>query len=305
MIFRYEYKNGVWVDLEQPTEDDIRKVAREFSIGERIERELFSPTPTPMVIVDDAAVFLVIHFTAQDAEKGGIENQEIDFIVGKNFIVTVRHQVVAPLYHLKKLLETRDLVAGHETIATDVLLEILFAHLYSSVRDHTNNVASRLTSAERDMFNGHERKTVILISNISREFLHLEAALENQEEPLSRFFEALTQCKFFDSSFTERIERVLEERAHVARLVTTHRALATELRETNAGLLDARQNEIMKTLTVITFIFYPLELITFVFSMGVLGMPLSENPQAFWIIMAFMLGTAVFTTLWLARKRWL
>jgi Mg2+ and Co2+ transporter CorA len=305
MVFRYKYQNGVWVDLEQPTEDDIRKVALEFSIGERIERELFSPTPAPMVIVDDAAVLLVIHFTAQDTEKGGIENQEIDFIVGEHFIVTVRHQVVAPLYHLKKLLETRDLVAGHEAIVTDVLLEILFAHLYSSVRDHTNNVASRLTNAERDMFNGHERKTVILISDISREFLHLEAALENQEEPLSRFFEALTQCKFFDNSFSERIERVLEERAHVARLVTTHRALATELRETNAALLDARQNEIMKTLTVITFIFLPLELITFVFGMHSLGTPFEQNPQAFWIIMALMLGTVVFTVLWLVRKRWL
>src|SRR5262249_47277811 len=31
MIFRYDYLDGVWIDLEQPSEEDIRKIAQEFS----------------------------------------------------------------------------------------------------------------------------------------------------------------------------------------------------------------------------------------------------------------------------------
>ena len=311
MVFRYKYQDGVWVDLEQPTEEEIREVMREFSIGERIGRELFSPTPSPLVTIDSTAALLVIHFPAQDAEKGGMENQEIDFIIGEHFIVTLHHQVIAPLYHLKKLLETRELVTGlsiqteNDIITTEVLFEIFFAHLYDSVRDYTNHIASRLSHVEQEMFSGNERKTVRLISDISREFLHLEAALANQEEPLGHFLDALKQSDFFTASFTERAKRILSERSHVSRLITTHRAVATEMRETNIALLEARQNEIMKTLTVVTFIFLPIELVTFVFGMGALGTPLTQNPNAFWIIVSIMLGVGGFMTLILTKKRWL
>ncbi len=305
MIFRHEYLDGVWVDLEQPSGDDIRQVAQEFSINERLERELLSPTPVPIVTGGDGMALLVLHFPAQGAEDGETKSQEIDFIVGKNFILTVRYEIIVPLHHLKKLLEARQLTEGKTPITTDVLLEILFAHLYTSMRDHTGHIAGNLARVESEMFDGHERTTVRSISNISREFLHMEAALANQEESLDQFLDALSQYGFFGLSFSERSLRILAERSHVARIVKTHRAVATELRETNIALLEARQNEIMKTLTMITVIVLPLELIAFVFGMHARGAPLEENPDAFLIIMGLMLGAVALMTVYFARKRWI
>ncbi len=254
MLFRYEYKGGVWVDLEKPTEEEVREVVQEFAISDRIAKEMLAPTPAPLVIDGDTHALLELHFPSQGANNGDTEIQEVDFVVGKDFIITVRYEVIAPLHHLKKLFETRNLVAGHESITTDVLLEVLFAHLYSSVRDHTGHITDNLERIEKDMFDGHERTTVKAISNVSRSFLHLEAELANQEEPLSRFLKSHTLRDFFNASFGERAERILEERAQVMRLVKTHRAVATEMRETNTALLEARQNELMKTLTVVTVI---------------------------------------------------
>lgn len=305
MIFRHEYRGGVWVDLEQPNGDEIRQIAKEFSISERLERELLSPTPIPLVTGDEEMALLVFHFPTQGAEDGETKSQEVDFIIGKAFILTVRYEIVLPLHHLKKLLEAQQLVAGKTPITTEVLLEVLFAHLYTSMRDHMNHIADNLARVEDEMFDGHERTTVRSISNISREFLHIESALANQEESLEHFLDALTQYGFFGPSFPERALRILAERSHVARTVTTHRAIATELRETNIALLESRQNEIMKTLTVITFIFLPLELVTFVFSMHVLGTPLEQDPNAFWIIITLMLGIVGCMVLFLTKKRWL
>lgn len=305
MLFRHEYRGGTWVDLEQPTENEIQEIAQEFSMNERLERELLSPTPTPLVVSEGNMTLLVLHFPAHGAEDGITENQEIDFIVGSHCILTIRYEVVAPLRHLQKLLETQKLVSKQMILTTDVLLEILFAHLYTSVHDHTNHIVSHLARIEQDMFDGQERTTIRLISGISREFLHLEAALANQEEPLDRFLKALAQRDFPDVSFAERSTRILAERTQVARLIKTHRAVASELRETNSALLEVRQNEIMKTLTVITFIFLPLELVTFIFSMHALGTPLEENPNAFWIITGSMLLIGVCVTLFSAKKRWL
>lgn len=305
MVFRYEYPGGIWVDLEQPTIDEIQRVAREFSISERIEAELLSPTPSPLVAGDEGVALLVLHFPAHETENTNIKNQEIDIIVGTHFIVTVRYEVIVPLHHLKKLLDAQKIVDGHSTIATDVLLEILFAHLYTAVRDHINLAADNLAHVERDMFDGHERTTVRSISNISREFLHLESALAYQEEPLGHFLRMLTERNFFGTSFTERTKRIQAERTQVARLIKTHRAIATELRETNIALLGARQNEIMKTLTTVNFIFLPLGLISWTFAMRTEGMPLIHGPHAFWIVLAIMFGVAMFLTAFFIKKRWL
>ncbi|NNM84131.1 hypothetical protein HKL94_02870 [Candidatus Parcubacteria bacterium] len=305
MIFRYEYLDGVWIDIEQPSEEEIRKVAQELSMSEYIERELLSPTPVPTVTGEDGMVLLVLHFPTQGTEDGETKSQEVDFVVGRNFILTVRYEVVAPLYHLKKLLEAQQLVEGKVPITTDVLLETLFAHLYTAMRDHMSHTANSLTRTEKAMFGGHERTTVRMISSISRTFLHMEAELTNQEESLRHFLDALNQYGFFGSSFVERSTRILAERSHIARIVKTHRAIATEMRETNIAILGANQNEIMKTLTVVTFIFLPLELITFIFDMHAPGTPLVQDPNAFWIIMGGMTVISILITIFLAKKRWI
>jgi magnesium transporter len=155
------------------------------------------------------------------------------------------------------------------------------------------------------MFDGHERSTIRTISNINREFLHAEATLANQEEPLGRFLKELAEHGSFGPTFHERTERILAERVQVLRLVRTHRAIAGELRETNTALLGARQNEIMKTLTIVNFIFLPLGLISWTFAMRTEGMPLIDSPNAFWIVLALMLGVAMILITFFIKKRWL
>ncbi|TSC64381.1 MAG: Mg/Co transporter [Parcubacteria group bacterium Gr01-1014_91] len=305
MIFRHEYLNGVWIDLEQPTENEVRQIAQEFSVNERIEKELLSPTPVPMVAGDEGMSLLVLHFPTQGSQDGETKSQEVDFIVGKNFIITVRYEVVASIHHLKKLLETQQLVAKKTSVTTDTMLEVLFAHLYTSVRDHVNQVADNLSRVEKDMFDGRERMTVRSISNISREFLHIEALLTGQEESIVRFLDALRRYEFFGPAFSERVVRILAERTYTARVVGTFRAVATELRETNVALLGARQNEIMKTLTTVNFIFLPLGLISWIFTMRTEGMPLIDSPNAFLIVLGIMLVVAALLITFFIKRRWL
>lgn len=305
MIFRYEYHGGVWVDLEQPSEEELQNISHEFSIGGRIEKELLSPTPTPLVASDTEMTLLVLHFPTHAIENGITGSQEIDMVVGENVIITVRYEVIASLYHLKKQLETQKVVSPRTLITAGVLIEILFVHLYTSVRDHINHVVDHLARVEQDMFTGRERFTVRPISSISREFLHMEAALANQEEPLSHFLNLLAKRDFVNASFSERAEHILAERTQVAQLIETHRAVAGELRETNIAILEASQNGIMNTLTIINFIFLPLGLISWTFAMRTEGMPIIDSPYAFWIVLAIMLGIAGLLTAFFIKRRWL
>ena len=95
------------------------------------------------------------------------------------------------------------------------------------------------------------------------------------------------------------------ERSNVARVVKTHRAVATELRETNMALLSVKQNEVMKTLTTVNFIFLPLGLISWTFAMRTEGMPLIDSPNAYWIVIGIMFGVAILLTAFFIKRKWL
>lgn len=304
MVFRHERPGMTWLDLEQPTSEELTGAMQELGISPRIESELALPSPLPMTASEEGVALVVLHFPTHD-EDDQLREQEVDIVVGKTFVMTVRYEVVAPLHALHKSLEAHELLGVTHTIRADELLELILGKIFDAVRDHTKHVAARLGKIEREMFSGQERETVRAISGINREFLHLEAALANNEDPLTHFLTGLERRNVFGERFSERAARISAERDHVARLISTHHAVATELQKTNASLLNATQNEIIKTLTVITFIILPLDLIANLFELNVGDIPLEHSPYAFWIIVAAMAVIALVLTAFFARRRWL
>ncbi len=87
--------------------------------------------------------------------------------------------------------------------------------------------------------------------------------------------------------------------------MASYRAVAKELRITNDSLLSARQNEVMKRLTVVSLLVLPLSLIAAVFGMNVQNAPFVGHPYDFWLIVALMLVTGVTFFLYFRFKKWL
>ena len=305
MVFRHNRSGATWIDLEQPTPDELAAALREFNVGERIGAELAAPSPIPLSMAEDGAALLVMHFPTHDDEDTTRE-QEVDLVAGRDFLLSVRYEVIAPLHALHKSLEAHELLGLAPTIKADDLLELVVGKIFDAERDHAKHVAGRLTKVEHEMFSGRERETVRQISLIQREFLHLESAAADNEDPLAHFLDSLERRSFYGPSFAERRARVLAERDHVARLILTHRKIAGQLQETNVALLNAAQNQIMKTLTVITFIFLPLELIAGIFAMDeTVDMPLIHAAHGFWIIIGIMVAIGTSFFIYFRAKRWL
>lgn len=304
MLFRFKERGIEWIDLENPTPDEIREAARELDIGGRIIEELISPTPFPRLLHDDAVVLLVLHFPTEGA---GVDPslQEVDFVVGKDFVLTVRYEVVAPIHELRKLLETEQYTSLKNNYSAALVLELLFNHLFGSVRDFAAHSAKRLERIERELALGKDRATIYSIAEINRLFLHLESAIAGHETPLTFFLTELQGRSLFGATFAARANRILAERAQTIRLVETYRAIATEVRETNASLLNAKQNEIIKTLTMMIFVTAPLSLIGIIFAMETDYLPIVGLPGDFWIIIGSMVVLTLCFLAYFKVRRWL
>jgi magnesium transporter len=96
----------------------------------------------------------------------------------------------------------------------------------------------------------------------------------------------------------EHIERVLH---HVRRLEQNGETAI----QIHFSVQGSRGNDIMRTFTVLTAIFLPLNLITGFFGMNFEFMPLIHREEAFWWIVAAMVAIAVGTGVFFWRKRYL
>jgi len=305
MLTRHTHGDVTWVDLESPTAEELSSVIQEFDIDARIEDEIRLPTPYPLYVSAPRYQYLILHFPTA-VSTGGARDQEIDFIVGKHFLITVRYDVIDSILNLHKVFEAEELLGiPSSVIKADKLLERVLRRLYAAIRHEVEHTARRLDRIEGAVFSGHERQTVHKISEVGRVLLKFETTLARHEEPLSAMLENLSAPRFFGVGWKTHVSQIEAERGHVAALVSSYRAVAIELRDTNDSLLSASQNEVMKTLTVITFLMFPLSLIAALFQMGLPGTPLLGDANAFWIVIGAMLALSGFLAIVIIRKGWL
>jgi len=78
-----------------------------------------------------------------------------------------------------------------------------------------------------------------------------------------------------------------------------------ELRETNNSLLSTKQNEIMKVITIIAFIFLPFSIITGFFQMNTTNTPLIGGPNDWVIVVGTEILVAVVLFTIAKVKKWL
>ncbi len=305
MITRHVRGKSVWIDLESPTADEICDVVSEFGIDDRITDEILSPTPYPLAIPFNGYVYLVLHFPVADTIDG-TRAQEVDFIVGKNFLITARYEVIDPIYNLHKVLEAEDLLdIDTKSGRTDEMLARVMSRLYLAISEEVEHVGKKLERIERDIFSGKEQTTVRTISEAGRILLRFETTLARHKEPLTDFLSMLSVPAFFGTKFDEHAAHIEANRLHAAALVSSNRAVAQELRVTNDSLLSASQNQVTKTLTVLAFTGVPLTLIASVFGMNVQEMPIVHEPHGFFVIVGLMLMVGLVLFLFFRVKKWL
>lgn len=304
MLSRYDYQDITWIDLENPTPDEVDEVSQEFGLGSILPQELLGPTLKPRVDLYPEFAYAVLHFPALRATRGATETQEVDIVMGKKFFITVHYDTIPAIYDFARSFEAAMLLkhASEGKFHTGHILLELAERLYQSVENELESLEDRTSLIEKKIFSGHEREMVLEISSASRELLNQKRVLSTHKEVL----ESLEQVgvSIFGENLGNYFRAVSAFHFRVYDHVLTLSDTIGELRSTNDSLLSARQNEVMKNLTIITFVTAPMVLIAGLFQMNVQGTPLSSNPNGFWIIFSCMAVAVICLIFYFKYKRW-
>ena len=110
---------------------------------------------------------------------------------------------------------------------------------------------------------------------------------------------------FFGKEFSPYLNVLIGGYAKLKNSAEGNKETLKALDETNRSLLSTKTNEIMKTLTIMAFITFPLMLLSSIFGMNTISTPIIGAKGDFWIITIAMITATVSMFLFFKRKRWL
>jgi magnesium transporter len=291
-----------WVDLESPGEQERVLLERTLGVHELVIEDALSEIHHPKIERYDDLLYLILHgIVAEAAGKSGFVTQDVDFLIGRNYLVTVHHD------RSRSIEAERAVCLRHSDVFADGPVGICH-RIVDQIVDHytpeVDRLEARLEKLERSVFGKSQRNPVRELLALKRDIAALRRVTLPQRDAVGRL--ARREFPEISDKLGYRFRDVFD---HLVRL--TDEALFLQDRVT--GLIDAhlsnqsnRLNQVMKVLTVIATIFMPLTVLTGLYGMNVtLPVLPGGDPAQFWWVMGIMLGVSGVMLWFFRRRRWL
>lgn len=298
-------QNGVsWIDINRPSPEEIIKAEKELGIHPRVVQELLRPSFRTRAESFGHHIYLILHIPVFDHDLNLHRSREIDVVINKNTLLTVHYESIEAAHDFFRALNLN--LGLREKIfkaGPDAILHSLWVHLYENLMGELDHVQRKIDRIEERIFAGHERELIHDISLLRRDILDFGRTVR----PHDGVLESLERMgkDFFSEEFSGNLYELWGHYRRIIAILESNRDTLETLYATNDSLLTHRSNEIIKTLTMLALLTFPLTLIAAIFSINAKHTPIIGRENDFWIILGIMTLTVSVMLAFFKHKRWL
>lgn len=289
-----------WTNVTRPDEERIKYLRQRYGFLFEDLRETLPPIQRAKLVERQKYIFLILLFPYYNRETKKIQIEEIDFFILKNRVVTVHNNKI-PVFEniLNKYKKIK--FGGDAAAFLYLLLDELINFCFPMLRHINMDIAM----IENKLFKTYlKRSTVEDILRIKTNIFDFERAVKPQEFVLGKLAKKIPQ--FFGNKKLENAFSVLLEYAYdINTNLGSYKDGINALHEADSTLVEYRVNQIIKTLTIISVITFPLTLIATIFSMKSDSTPIVGTPYDFWKIVGILIGIMAMMLLYFKKRRWI
>jgi len=300
---------GTWIDLLDPTLDEVREKAprelEETAIAQLLAPPAHEDEPRPTLVGHGDYVFGVFLVAVANREKDLVYYQEIDIVLTHDTLLTVRKtppegRAACDVETVKKSVKPED-SAG--MMAYRLIDEI--AERYLTLVDDLDEEIDEL---EDQVEAQPATRTRARIGSIRHDLLHIRRTLTPMRDAVRRVIDNTVEVEQGPEVFPHDVEiafnAAYDKFLRASDGLDLARDLLAGVRDYSQAKIANDQNDVMKRLTVIASL---LLLPTFI--VGLYGQNFVDIPELRWHAgYAYVWGLIVVTTAlqlwWFRRKRW-
>jgi len=298
----------LWVDLENPTPEEAKFYLEDiFHFHPLSVEDCVMESSSPKVEEyspkegDRFApyLFMVIHAVDYSRKDGVFATSELNFFLGKNFLVTYH---VVPLKSVTVTAERSLRSNVHIARAPDRVAHTLLDLIVENYKPALEELSLEISELEDRVLRESGKDTLNRILLIKKEVLHLRQIIGPQREVLARFADG--EFKLIRAHLVPYYRNVYDGLFHIAELAQAYTDSLTGILQVYLNMSSNHTGEVVKLLTLITVITTPLMMVGTWYGMNFKHMPEVDWKYGYPLMGAIMLISTAVTYWYFKKKKW-
>ena len=261
-----------WLDLLNPSKNDIREIVKKYRFPVSIAEEVLFPTETESLRVykDRDLVFCILHFPFV-IENTKVINVEIDFIVTRDYLITIHYLPVETMMRVEKILEAKkftkqELIPEAQDDNFYVFL-FLLQELYKDVSDQIEALKLDIENLEDKQ--GHKGSIIKVeeFVDLANVLIKIKGIIENHYEALRSLQNACAHNQRQKAYVEEIFNSYRSLEARILNLLQSVRSI----QELNSVKVNLRQSEAVKIANVTAAVVIPITFLLLIFDINISG----------------------------------
>lgn len=290
----------LWVDVEKPTSEDMQALEREFGFHPLSIEDVLHGNQRPKIDEYNGYFFLVLNALKYDREHMVADLLEVDFFIGRNYVVTV-HDGSSPA-----LDDALTRARAHPRVFEEGIGLLVYTIMDTIIDEYMpvlDIIDEQIDDLEENLFHDFQADAISTIFKLKRELLKVRRNVGHMRDLFNIL--ARRDQPLFSSQAVVYFQDVYDHLYRITDAVDIYRETLTSALDAYVSLNANKLNEVMKVFAGISIILMTAALVA-----GVYGMNFEHMPELHWahgyptaITLMVVLGLA--ELIWFKRKNWL
>lgn len=239
-----------------------------------------------------------------NSKKRRLTSSYVNFFISKEYAVIIHDGHLSQIDYIfslcQKNLHNRTEYMGRGAVFLAYkLVDALVDDSFSAI----NDITLTIDGIDKELEGKQSQKTLEDISTTRRNLVVFHTMIKPilpllKELEEGKHKELNGEMQSFWGNVLDHLEKIWDR-------VEDNQELIEGISRSNESLLAARNNEIVKFLTVITSVAFPFVVMNNLYSMNIMGLPYAQHPGIVWVMFAIMLGGGFIMLLYFKFKKWL
>ena len=298
-----EFKKGSWINLVNPSDNEIKKVCESVQIQEDFIRDALDFEEKARIDHeedDDTTLFVVDVPITESGEEGEVIYSTLPLgmiVVRDDFFITVslRKNKIIESFEKRK-------IKNFQTYKkTRFIFQILYLNS-SFYLSYLKQINKETEVAEYILKNSMRNKELLKMLTLEKGLVYFTTSLKSNELVMEKTLRGKI-IKLYEED-EEILEDAITENRQAIEMAQIYNNILNGTMDAYASIISNNMNGVMKTLTSITIILAVPTMISSFWGMNV-NLPLQNNPLGFIVMILISIILTLLVSWWLRRRNML
>ncbi len=292
------FEEGVWVNLVNPNEEEIKKVNNALNVEMDFLRAALDEEERARIENDNGQTLIIVDTPVTEKEGDRMTlytTIPLAIILMKHIIITVclKEDTLLSDFSSNKV------KTFFTQYKTRFVLQVLHrnATKYLQYLKHIDKTSNRI---EQDLHKSMKNKELIQMLKLEKSLVYFSTALKSNEVVLEKLMK-YEHIKNYPED-TDLLEDAIIENKQAIEMANIYSSILTGTMDAFASIISNNLNIVMKFLTSVTIVMAIPTMISSFFGMNV-SLPLAGRPYSFWIIVVLAVVMSAVTGFTMIRKK--